>query len=129
MEPANDGTDVLILSSFTEIADLTIPENVEIYGRDGTLKQSGRLCTGDTITIRDPDGNTQYAPVVLKGDVSGDGMVDEQDYTDVRGVLTGDTVLEDVFYMAGLVTGAEEITTDDYIAIRMAAIALGAAGN
>lgn len=129
MDSADGGSDMLVLSSSADITGLAIPENVRIYDREGAPKQSGRLCTGDTVSVTASDGSIQFAPVVLKGDVSGDGMVDKQDYTDVRGVLTGDKVLEDVFYMAGLVTGAEEITTDDYIAIRMSAIVHDAAGS
>ena len=121
-----DGKDeTVMLESSMTLASAGISGNMEVLDSGGNKKTSGLIATGDVISLRCDDGKTVLAEVVLKGDVNGNGKVDEDDHADVKDTLLGNKELEGCYEKAAQISGGDGVTLDDYIAIRTAAIING----
>lgn len=100
--------------------------DVKVYGKDGKLKQSGIIATGDRIVILNDDGSKFVdAIAVVKGDVDGDGKVSSTDYIRIRLAVLKKTELKGASLYAGIVSGGSTITSKDYIKIRLYIIGKG----
>ena len=118
-----DGSEeTVMLESSLTLAGAGISGDMEVLDRDGNKKTEGLIATGDVISLRCDDGKTVLAEVVLKGDVNGNGKVDEDDHADVKDTLLGNKELEGCYEKAAQISGGDGVTLDDYIAIRTAAI-------
>ena len=94
--------------------------DVKIYGKDGKLKSSGMIATGDRVVILNDDGTSFIdAVVVIKGDVDGDGKVTATDYIKVRLAVLNRIQFKDAYLYAAITTGGSKITAKDYTAIRL----------
>lgn len=94
--------------------------DVKIYGKDGKVKTSGLIATGDRIVILNDDGTAFIdAVAVIKGDIDGDGKVTATDYIKVRLAVLNRIELKDAYLYAAITTGGSKVTAKDYTAIRL----------
>jgi hypothetical protein len=83
--------------------------NHEVY--TATVTAAGEAIYKD-VTLKE-------IPAFLKGDVTGDGVVDSTDYLRVKMHFLGTYTLKDVAFKAGDVTEDGTIDSTDYLRIKM----------
>lgn len=76
-----------------------------------------RLATGYTVEVYDGTEIKTYT-VVIKGDVTGDGMIDVSDLVAVKLALTGETPLEGPYLKAALSSYEKEVSVMSYVRIK-----------
>ena len=94
-------------------------KNLFFLDKDGRLLGDDDIvATGRMIVIKDTNGTIiDRVHVVLKGDVSGDGMLNAEDYTLVLYHITNRKPVTKEFMLASLVTDDDVINAEDYTAI------------
>ncbi len=91
----------------------------EVSFRDsnGQSKTSGRVSTGDRITIKHGEDSKSYV-VVIKGDVVGNGRIEILDLLRLRRYLTNDINLSEVYLKAADVNGDGKVDLLDLLRLR-----------
>lgn len=90
---------------------------VGILDQNGNeLADSAIVTTGSTVYLQ--LDNTKNAVIVMKGDVNGDGRVNETDYTVVRNYFLKRTDLTGVYLLAADCDADGRITSTDYVRIK-----------
>lgn len=89
---------------------------VNVYDRDGNLKNDGILKTGDVIYVANGIDSKKYE-VVIYGDVNGDGVIDKLDYLAVLRMFYGYTSYSGVYKKAADANRDGEVNKLDYLAI------------
>lgn len=94
---------------------------VTLYGVNGNVITSGKVATGQTITIemntRDSDPIYKMA-VIIRGDVNGDGKISGLDYVKIRNMLDGKTILKSHELKGADVNKDGKVSGIDYVKIR-----------
>ena len=88
-------------------------DTVTITDSSNKPKTSGKIATGDKITIND----TTYT-VVINGDVDGDGDLSAVDYVKIKNHIMGTTKLSGAYQSAADYDNDIEITAVDYVKIK-----------
>ena len=109
------GGDVSAIHSLIEDADERI--KIVVKDKNGTEVSSGTLKTGMTVAIT-TQGSTVTYHVVIRGDVSGDGMISPLDYVKVRNYLDGATNLSGVWLKSADASGDGKVSALDYVKVR-----------
>ena len=112
---ASPGTTAAAMKS-----DLLSTGSVVIRLSDGSSKDaSSVLRTGDTVTVYDSSDTSQGVYVVcVKGDVNGDGNVNNSDFIKVRNHILGTNTIVGVSSSAADVNADGKINNSDFIKIR-----------
>lgn len=94
---------------------------VTLYGINGNVITSGKVATGQTITIemnnRAADQVYKMA-VVIRGDVNGDGKISGIDYVKVRNKIDGKSQFNSIESLASDINNDGKISGIDYVRIR-----------
>ncbi|MBQ4316980.1 MAG: SH3 domain-containing protein [Clostridia bacterium] len=105
----------------TKVADLlkSFSGTVEVTDASGNVL-SGESFAGTGCKLRVTENSQSYyaATLLVKGDVSGDGKIDSQDYLLIKRHLMKNYQLKDVYYTAGLLSGENEMKVTDYILVK-----------
>ncbi|MBQ6816228.1 MAG: SH3 domain-containing protein [Clostridia bacterium] len=93
-----------------------------VYDKNGNAKTSGLIGTGDTVKIYDTAGTEKLSyTIVIYGDPSGDGIIDETDLAMVKMVYLGKYQLNGVYYKAGNPSrSGKKIDETDLAMVKMA---------
>ena len=105
----------------TKVEDLLkcFSGNVEITNASGTaLSKDSYVGTGCKIRVTEKENTYFAATVLVKGDVSGDGTVNSEDYLLIKRHLLNTYQLKDVYYTAGLLSGENELKVTDYVLVK-----------
>ena len=110
---------VKLNQTWGELKEEFINKNLFFLDKDGRLLGDDDIvATGRMIVIKDTNGTIiDRVHVVLKGDVSGDGMLNAEDYTLVLYHITNRKPVTKEFMLASLVTDDDVINAEDYTAI------------
>ena len=76
------------------------------------------VATGDTVKVT-LNGITKTFTIVIKGDVTGDGVVTAVDYARIKLYFLGKYSLTGAYYKAGDVSGDNQITSIDYARVKL----------
>ncbi len=79
---------------------------------------NGYVSTGDIVKVT-INGNTKTYTIVIKGDVSGDGVVTAIDYSRIKLYFLGKYSLSGAYFKAGDVSGDGQITAIDYSRVKL----------
>lgn len=94
---------------------------VTLYGVNGNVITSGKVATGQTISIemntRDSD-NVYKMAVVIRGDVNGDGVIKSNDYALIKNDILNIKKLSNASYKAADVSGDGLVRSNDYALIK-----------
>ena len=90
---------------------------VSIKDKNGTEVSSGILKTGMTVSVT-TGGSTSNYSVVIRGDISGDGMISALDYVKVRNYLEGTTSLSGAYLKGADTSGDGNVSALDYVKVR-----------
>ena len=80
-------------------------------------KTSGKVVTGDTITIKS-GSETKTFSIVIYGDVSGDGQIKASDYVLIKNSIMGTKTLSGVYAKAADVNKDGKVKASDYVLIK-----------
>lgn len=89
---------------------------VVITKANGEAK-SGRLATGDKVTITTNAGSETLS-VVISGDTSGDGSITASDYVKIKNHIMGSQILGGVFEKAADFNRDGSISASDYVKVK-----------
>ena len=89
---------------------------VEVYSLS-TQVSNGLIATGMIVKITSSTGNSQYTAVV-KGDLSGDGVVNALDLLQVKKALLGQKKLEGAYYSAADTSGDGTVNALDLLQVK-----------
>ena len=108
------------------IADLTImniddPDDVAINAfHDGEIKaRDEQIATGDKLIVSVDDDECASVELVVKGDVTGDAAITQQDFDDVHDFVLGEKVLTGAYKKAADVNGDGVVDFADAVTILM----------
>ncbi|MBQ2677112.1 MAG: family 16 glycosylhydrolase [Clostridia bacterium] len=93
--------------------------SVEFYDKNGAKVQDGeKIATGMTMKIVKDSNVTDFATVVIYGDVSGDGEINASDLLSIKRCLLSVSPLEGCYLEAGKVTKASNISASDMLKLK-----------
>lgn len=98
------------------IAALAVKDGTaKVFAADGTTeKAEGTLVTGDALKVYDNDGKEcQSIPVLIYGDVNGDGKISSQDLRRIQRHILGTAPMEGVMLTVADVNRDDKITSQD----------------
>lgn len=90
---------------------------VTIYNSKGEVKSSGKMATGDKVTIT-IGTETKTFDVVIYGDVNGDGEIYASDYVRIKNHIMDIKKLEGVYAKAADANHDNNIYASDYVKIK-----------
>jgi len=92
---------------------------ISIRDLAGTEVTNTVVGTGYTVNLVVDGAVKKSYTIVIKGDVTSDGLVSATDYISVKGVLNNTLTLEGAFEKAGDYDNSGAISSSDYIAIKL----------
>lgn len=102
-------TDVLEIDDFGTIATAKEGYTLQIQAASGDL-----YGTGSVITVAKDGEQTAVYMLIIKGDVTGDGICDIQDISEVEKFVNGNTTAKEIYIFAADMNGDGIITATDY---------------
>ncbi|MBQ4065396.1 MAG: hypothetical protein IJD10_04790 [Clostridia bacterium] len=110
-------TDKVLIGIFSEVTSDELKEHYSSLGYDVTItdmdgNETDVVGTGTKVTV----GGETYE-VVIKGDITGDGVIDIFDLSSLLSGVNGEFELEGVFKKAGLIVNEEEPDIFDLTAL------------
>jgi beta-N-acetylglucosaminidase len=103
------------LKAKIEGTNIVVSAAVKDY--NGNSKVSGKIATGDTITINNSKEETTYT-VIMPGDVNGDGEITIHDLLIIQKHLLGLNNLKGAFVKAGDINKAGTVTIRDLLKVQ-----------
>ncbi|MBQ2677115.1 MAG: family 16 glycosylhydrolase [Clostridia bacterium] len=92
---------------------------VEFYDKNGAKVQNGvKIATGMTMKIVKDSNVTDYAQVVIYGDVTGDGNTNASDLLTLKNHLLSTNTLEGCYYEAAKVSKGSSVSAVDMLTIK-----------
>ena len=91
--------------------------NVSITNSSKKNKNSGRIATGDMVTISNGTNKNTYT-VIVHGDSNGDGIVNSNDYVRIKNTIMSKMKLTGVYYSAADVNKDGKVTSVDYVNVK-----------
>jgi hypothetical protein len=100
----------------------TLSELLSMFYVSGTVQASAKgkvlsnndyVPTGTVVSCGD-----YHFYVVVKGDTTGDGVVNASDFMQIKKFFLEDYILEDTYYMAADTNESGSISTSDYLQVR-----------
>ncbi len=88
-----------------------------ITNSKGTKKTSGKLATGDIITIGGTKENTKFT-VAIRGDINGDAEVNLKDFVLVQSHILKKSTLKDIKFYAGDTNYDNNINLKDFVLVQ-----------
>lgn len=99
--------------------------SISILDKDGNVKESGKVITGDRVIIKDSSENvTQDIAIAIRGDINSDGNVSSGDLILIRRHLLGSTTLSNANLQAADINKDNAVNTGDLICIRKSLLGL-----
>ncbi|MBQ2677113.1 MAG: family 16 glycosylhydrolase [Clostridia bacterium] len=99
--------------------------SVEFYDKNGAKVQDGvKIATGMTMKIVKDSNVTDFATVVIYGDVSGDGEINASDLLSVKRCLLSVSSLEGCYLEAGKVTKASNVSASDMLKLKLSILGI-----
>ena len=97
------------------LGKLTVKDGKAVLcAADGKQKTDGIAATGDILQIHTTDGKVHKSyPVVIRGDVNGDGKVNSQDLRRTQRHILGSAALEGYFLSASDANGDGKVNSQD----------------
>ena len=90
---------------------------VTIYNKNGEVKSSGKMATGDKVNIIIGTENKTFE-VVIFGDVNGDGEIYASDYLMIKASIMNNKKIEGVYAKAADANHDNNIYASDYLMIK-----------
>ena len=109
------GTDISYIK--TKILNSNSKALVSLKNSSGKEKNSGKLATGDKVTIT-VGSDTKNYEVVIYGDANGDGEINAVDYVRIRKYIMNTASLADSYKEASDVNKDGSVNAIDYVRIR-----------
>ena len=109
------GTDANVIKD--KIHNSLSTANVVIANNNNSIKDTGKIVTGDKITIT-VGSETKTFEVIIKGDVNGDGEIYASDYVKIKNHIMDINKLTGPYALAADVNGDGEIYASDYVKIK-----------
>lgn len=109
------GTDVATLKGTIESVGGN--STVVVTDNSGAIVSSGVIGTGFKVSINN-QSSTEVLEVVIKGDTSGDGVINALDLLQVQKSILGTYTLNGAFYKAGETSGDEIINALDLLQVQ-----------
>lgn len=103
------------IKSKLQSADSTATINVT--NSSGSTKTTGKLVTGDKVTIKSGSENKTFY-IVIYGDVSGDGQIKASDYVLIKNSIMGTKTLSGAYAKAADVNKDGKVKASDYVLIK-----------
>lgn len=91
--------------------------NINIKDKNGSVKENGKISTGDKITITSNSSTITYK-VAVKGDVNGDGKISISDYAKVKSHILGVARVDNEYLKAADANGDGKVSIADYAKIK-----------
>ncbi len=92
---------------------------VKILSADGSELTGASLVTTGSVVVAYSDGSVIHSlTLVIRGDVSCDGIISSDDYLMIKRVFLGTYEVNDAALAAALVSGGEKLTVADYIMVK-----------
>lgn len=111
----NVDTDIKIIKD--KILDVNPKANVTLTNSSNKAKDTGKICTGDKVTITSGSETKTYE-IVLYGDTNGDGKIAASDYVKIKNHIMGKTTLSGAYSTAADVNKDGKIAASDYVKIK-----------
>ncbi len=92
---------------------------IVVKNANGAVVTSGVVGTGFTVNLVVENAVVKSYAVVIKGDLTSDGMVSATDYISIKGALNNTLTLSGAFKEAGDIDASGEISSADYISIKL----------
>lgn len=100
------------------VKNLKVNDNVSVKVTDSSDKdKSGIISTGDKVVIKSGDETKTY-PVVIYGDVNGDGKISALDYVGIKNSIMGSKSLSSIQKVAGDVNKDGKVSALDYVKVK-----------
>ena len=111
----NVGTDISYIKE--KVANANSSANVLLKNRNGAEKNSGKLATGDKVSVTVGSETKEYE-VTIYGDANGDGEINAIDYVRIRKYIMNTANLSGAYSKAADVNKDGNIDAIDYVRIR-----------
>lgn len=109
------GTNVTDIATLINNADSSA--TVKITNDKGVVS-TGKIATGQVVTITKADGTKFKFAVVIKGDVNGDGEIYATDYVKIKNYIMSNDNLGSVYKLAADVNNDGNVYATDYVKIK-----------
>ncbi len=116
------GTDIGVIKN--KILNSNKNSIVKLSDNSGTEKSSGKLATGDKVSVA-VGTETKEFEVVIYGDANGDGKVSAVDYVKIKNQIMGTTTLTGVYKEAADVDKNGKVSAVDYVKIKNQIMGIG----
>lgn len=103
------------LKSKLQLPDSTA--SINVTNSSNAQKTTGKLVTGDKVTIKSGNENKTYQ-IVIYGDVSGDGQIKATDYVLIKNNIMGTKTLSGAYAKAADVNKDGKVKATDYVLIK-----------
>ena len=109
--------DTDVTNIISNVRNKFVSSNINIKDKNGSVKENGKISTGDKITITNNSSTITYK-VAVKGDVNGDGKISISDYAKVKSHILGVALVDNEYKKAADVNGDGNISIADYAKIK-----------
>ena len=109
------GSDISTIK--TKIINAKSNAIVTLLDKNGSIKNSGVVATGDKVKIKLPR-ETKVYEIVIYGDVNGDGKIKASDYVNIKNHIMDISYLSGVYKVASDVNKDGQIKASDYVNIK-----------
>ena len=94
--------------------------SVEIQDINGAVKNTGKVCTGDKVVLKDAEGKAVFSyNIVIYGDVNGDGNASIKDLLIIKKYLLGAGTIEGVYlYAADVNRDGSDVSIKDILVLQ-----------
>lgn len=109
------GSDISTIK--TKILNVKNNAVVTLMNKDGSIKNSGVVATGDKVRIELPK-ETKVYEIIIYGDVNGDGKIAASDYVRIKNHIMDTAYLSGIYKIASDVNKDGKIAASDYVNIK-----------
>lgn len=94
------------------------PAGLVIKNKDGEVKTSGFIGTGDKVELTVDGAVVDTKTIVIDGDLSGDGKIAQIDYLRFKKAILGNYTLENEYLEAAHIFSTNKLSQTDYLRIK-----------
>ena len=109
--------DTDVTNIISNVRNKFVSSNINIKDKNGSVKENGKISTGDKIIITNNSSTITYK-VALKGDVNGDGKISISDYAKVKSHILGVARVDNEYLKAADANGDGKVSIADYAKIK-----------
>lgn len=101
-----------------ETLSALLDDNVQIYDKNGCIKESGEeVATGDYVILMD-ENNPAVAVICRKGDANGSGTINAVDYLIIKRLFLGTVEVDGYYKEAGDINKDNRIGAFDFLSLK-----------